>query len=433
MGAGKSTIAARLSVMLGVPVREMDDGIVARSGLSSIPEIFEKHGEPFFRELESEEAATLADSRDVVISTGGGVIGRPKNMDLLRQNGAVVVFLRSSFETVAARNAGLETRPLFRDGTKARELFATRAPVYEQWADITVDTDGKLPEALCAEILSRLSARLEVSAKSSVCLVIGDPIAHSLSPKMHNAAYAALGLPFVMAAAHVKPTELENAVRGMRALGIRGFAVTMPHKVTIIPFLDEVDPLAEKVGAVNTVLNDGGKLRGFNTDLAGIVRPLERLAALRGRKVALLGAGGAAQAAAHGCASRGALVTVFNRTIDKARALADSCGGSASELGSAPDLSAFDIIINATSVGMGEQSSESPVPQESIQPHHTVFETIYHPRSTPLVKIAERRGASVIRGLEMFIEQGLAQFEIHTGVKGCREVMESALKSAADS
>lgn len=429
MGAGKSTVATRLSARLGVPVREMDESIVARSKLSSIPEIFEKHGEPFFRDLESEVAESLAQERNVVVSTGGGVIGRPRNMELLRQNGGLVIYLRSSFSTVEARNAGLETRPLFKDSTKAKQLFAARVPIYEQWADITIDTDGKLPEEVCSEIASRLPARLKVTAKSSVCLVIGDPISHSLSPSMHNAAYAALGLPFIMAAAHVRPAELTEAVRGMRALNIRGLAVTMPHKVSILPLLDAVDPLAQRVGAINTVVNESSRLKGFNTDVAGIVEPLERREPLAGKRVAVLGAGGAAQAAAHGCGSRGASVTIFNRTIEKARALADSCGGSASILGASPDMSQFNIIINATSLGMGEQAAESPLPESSIEPHHTIFETIYHPRSTQLVKIAEQRGATVIRGLEMFLEQGLAQFEIHTGVKGPREAMERVLKS----
>jgi shikimate dehydrogenase len=250
---------------------------------------------------------------------------------------------------------------------------------------------------------------------------------------MHNAAYAALGLPFLMAAAQVKAAELQQTMRSVRALGIRGLAVTMPHKVEILPMLDAIEPLARAVGAVNSVRNDNGVLTGFNTDVLGIVTPLERSGPLTGKRVALLGAGGAAQAAAHGCASRGAAVTIFNRSPEKARALASACGGTVSELGSSPDLSAFEIIINTTPVGMGAQSGESPIPASSIAPHHTVFETIYHPRTTQLVKDAELRGARVIRGLEMFIEQGLAQFEIHTAVKGARSAMEDALNSASAS
>lgn len=433
MGAGKSCVAARIAALLGVSAIEMDDLAIARSGLKSIPEMFEVHGEVFFRNLESEVAESLSGEHNAVISTGGGVIGRPENMQRLRACGGIVVFLRSSFETVQRRNAGLDTRPLFRDGTKARELFEARAPVYEQWADITVDTDNKALEQVCAEILLQLPSLSRITAATELCLVIGDPIAHSLSPKMHNAAYAALELPFLMAAAQVRSADLEASVRSVRALGMRGLAVTMPHKVAILPLLDAVEPLARAVGAVNTVKNDNGVLTGFNTDVTGILAPLERGGSLIGKRVALLGAGGAAQAAAHGCASHGASVTIFNRSPEKARALAASCGGSVSELGASPDLSRFDIIINTTPVGMGAQSGVSPIPASSIEPHHTVFETIYQPCSTQLIKDAALRGAQVIYGLEMFLEQGLAQFEIHTGVKGPRNTMKEALYCAEGS
>lgn len=268
---------------------------------------------------------------------------------------------------------------------------------------------------------------LNVTARSSLCLVIGDPIAHSLSPAMHNAGYEALGLPFVMAAARVSPEQLADAVRGMRALAIRGLAVTMPHKVSIIPFLDRLDPVAKAIGAVNTVVNDNGTLTGHNTDWIGIVNPLMRIAPLKGVRVALLGAGGAALAAAYGCSAQGASVTIFNRTPEKARPLAALCGGEVRSLAEAASIRDFDIIINTTSVGMGESAGESPIPADVITQRHIVFETIYHPFSTQLTKDGEARGARVLRGFDMFIEQGLAQFELHTGVKGPREVMQRIL------
>jgi len=271
---------------------------------------------------------------------------------------------------------------------------------------------------------------LNVTARSSLCLVIGDPIAHSLSPAMHNAGYEALGLPFVMAAARVSPEQLADAVRGMRALAIRGLAVTMPHKVSIIPLLDRLDPVAKAIGAVNTVVNDGGTLTGHNTDWVGIVNPLMGIAPLKSARVALLGAGGAALAAAYGCSAQGASVTIFNRTPEKAQPLAALCGGEVRSLTEASSIREFDIIINTTSVGMGESAGESPIPADAITERHTVFETIYHPFSTQLVKDAEARGATVLRGLDMFIEQGLAQFELHTGVKGEREVMQRVLIQA---
>lgn len=158
MGSGKSTVAARLGELLHIPVCEMDEEIVRLSKHSSIPEIFEKHGEPFFRDLESKVARSLADKSDIVISTGGGVIGRSENMEHLASHGGIVIFLRSTFETVSQRTGEIDTRPLFRDGARARELFAARAPLYAQWASITIDTDDRTVSDLCAEIVSRIQS-----------------------------------------------------------------------------------------------------------------------------------------------------------------------------------------------------------------------------------------------------------------------------------
>ncbi len=273
---------------------------------------------------------------------------------------------------------------------------------------------------------------IDVTARSSVCLIIGDPVAHSLSPTMHNAAYSALRLPFVMAAAHVRPEFLTAAIAGFKALGLRGLAVTMPHKVSIIPLLDDLDPTAKEVGAVNTVVHSDSKLMGYNTDWLGILKPLERLIDLKGRRVALLGAGGAAQAALYACTSRGAHVTIFNRSVEKARELAARWRCAASTLDAVDEISSCQILINTTSVGMGELVSESPISSECLNRNQVVFETIYAPRSTRLVREAEARGARVIRGIEMFLEQGLAQFQLHTGVKPPHDIMRDTLEVASN-
>ena len=271
---------------------------------------------------------------------------------------------------------------------------------------------------------------LEISARSSLCTVIGDPVAHSLSPAMHNAAYAAARLPFVMAGAHVRAEGLPDAIKGMRALGIRGLAVTMPHKVAIMELLDEVDPVAATIGAVNTVVNESGKLTGYNTDWLGILRPLEQRTSLKGKKVALLGAGGAAQAALYACSTEGATVTIFNRSIDKAESIAERFGASVRSLEKTEELSAFDIIINTTSVGMSPDVDASPVPESALAKDQIVFETIYAPITTKLLRISERIGANTIPGLDMFLEQGAAQFHLHTGVKAPREEMEKILRNS---
>ncbi len=272
--------------------------------------------------------------------------------------------------------------------------------------------------------------QLEISAHSSLCLVVGDPVAHSLSPAMHNAAYAATQLPFVMCGAHVRAGALADAVKGMRALGVRGLAVTMPHKVAIMELLDEVDPIAATIGAVNTVVNSNGRLTGYNTDWLGILRPLEQRTSLKGRKVALLGAGGAAQAALYACTTEGASVTIFNRSIERAESLADRFGASILPLEKADELSLFDIVINTTSVGMAPDIDRSPVPESALVRDQVVFETIYAPSTTKLLSMSARIGANTIPGLDMFLEQGAAQFHLHTGVKAPREEMEKILRNS---
>jgi len=271
---------------------------------------------------------------------------------------------------------------------------------------------------------------LEISARSSLCLIIGDPVSHSLSPAMHNAAYAAARLPFVMGGSHVRPEALPDALKGMRALGIRGLAVTMPHKVAIMELLDEIDPIATTIGAVNTVVNDNGRLTGYNTDWLGILRPLEQHTSLKGKRVALLGAGGAAQAALYACTTEGASVTIFNRSLDRAESIAERFGASVLSLENTEELSAFDIIINTTSVGMVPDVGASPIPESAIRKNQIVFETIYAPVSTKLMQISARVRAKTIPGLAMFLDQGVAQFYLHTGVKAPREEMEKILRNS---
>ena len=234
-----------------------------------------------------------------------------------------------------------------------------------------------------------------------------------------------------MAGAHVPAESLPAAIAGFKALGFRGLAVTMPHKVSIIPLLDELDSTANEIGAVNTVVHSDGKLTGYNTDWLGILNPLERLTNLKDRRVALLGAGGAAQAALHACTSRGAHVTIFNRSLDKAQALSTRWQCAASTLDTIEEIASCEILINTTSVGMAELISESPISSECLNSNQIVFETIYAPRSTRLVREAEARGARVIRGIEMFLEQGLAQFQLHTGVKPPDAVMRKVLEVAS--
>lgn len=270
-----------------------------------------------------------------------------------------------------------------------------------------------------------------ISGNTLLCLIIGDPIAHSLTPAMHNSAYDAANLNYCMAAAKVSRDDLSKAVGGIRALSIRGVAVTMPHKVSICPMLDALDPVAKTIGAVNTVVNAEGSLTGYNTDWLGIIRPLEKRMTLSGAHIAVLGAGGAAQAAVYACAQSGANVTIFNRTSSKAQLLANRHTAHWEELTASPDMSRFDVIINTTSVGMGDLKGRSPIPGAVFKEHQIIFETIYSPRETQLVKDGLLQGCSIITGEEMFLEQGAAQFELHTGRQAPRLAMKSLLDANA--
>jgi shikimate dehydrogenase len=277
---------------------------------------------------------------------------------------------------------------------------------------------------------------MTISGKTRVCGVIGDPIEHSLSPIMHNAAFEASGLDFVYVAFKVKPSCVAEAVNGMRALNIRGLNVTMPHKKTVMKNLDRVDLSAQIIDSVNTILNKENLLFGFNTDGVGAVKALkENGVPLKGSKVLLLGAGGAARAIAYAMAKEGDELTVLNRTVKDAQALAKLVEKTASKRIVSGSLSLedidsnlqdSDILINATSVGMKPHPDQTPVPIELLRKNLAVMDIVYNPLETKLAKDAKTLGAKVVSGVEMLIYQGAASFEIWTGKSAPVEVMRKA-------
>jgi shikimate dehydrogenase len=277
---------------------------------------------------------------------------------------------------------------------------------------------------------------MAVSGKTQVCGVIGDPVEHSLSPAIQNAAFNHLKLDFVFLAFRVKAVELEDAMRGMRGLGIHGLNVTMPHKKAVTAFVDELDPTAKFLCAVNTILNRNGRLCGFNTDGVGALKALqENGATLSGKKVLLLGAGGAAKAITFSLAKEADELVLLNRTPEKAKELAKSLnqilgkkvtGATLSPNAIQENLRDSDVLINATSVGMHPNASQSPVAPEWLKPDLTVMDIVYNPVETKLAKDAKAAGARVISGVEMLIHQGAASFEIWTGRSAPVEVMRKA-------
>jgi shikimate dehydrogenase len=246
-----------------------------------------------------------------------------------------------------------------------------------------------------------------MSFKQNLCIVIGDPVEHSLSPKMHQFGYEALNLAdtWRFAPCHVRPENLESAVSGIRALSIRGASVTLPHKEAVIPYLDSVDPLARRIGAVNTIVNDNGYLTGYNTDYYGIVDPLNAKMNLQNERVLLMGAGGAARAAAIALSDFGALVTIVNRTDSKANYLANQINNLnvvSSEFNNlAHCVSQAKIIVNCTSVGMVPNLNQCLIEQDWLTVNHVVFDTVYTPQNTLLLKRARLKGAVTIFGTEI--------------------------------
>jgi shikimate dehydrogenase len=244
---------------------------------------------------------------------------------------------------------------------------------------------------------------------------------------MHLAGYRALGLAFTYVP--FKVGDLAGAIAGVRALGIRGVGISMPYKQAVIPLLDAMSPLAARISAVNTVVNDGGVLTGHNTDAIGAVRALEEVRPLTGARLLLLGAGGAARAIAHGAREAGALVCVANRDVGKAEAIAASVGASARGLDEAARAGDYDVVVNATSVGMAEVDPSSPVPEGAMRAGQVVMDIVYKPIETELVRAARRRGAAAVHGGRMLLHQAARQFELYTGAIAPLEAMDAALRA----
>jgi shikimate dehydrogenase len=279
------------------------------------------------------------------------------------------------------------------------------------------------------------------SGKTIVCGIIGDPIEHSMSPVMHNAAFQALGLDYAYVPFKVKSLELRKAIEGIRGLNIRGVNVTVPHKIAVMQFLDRVEPLAEKIGAINTIVNDAGILTGYNTDAAGFLQVLhERSIELAGKRVLLLGAGGAAHSIGNVLAAEKVKLIVLNRmqkiaTLkDFARRLAQFYGADVKveELTNEnlkKAITDVDIMVNATSLGMSPDNDQTPVPAELLHANLTVFDIIYNPLPTRLLREAKAAGARTIDGLEMLVQQGAVSFEKWTGIKAPIDIMRKSVES----
>lgn len=277
-----------------------------------------------------------------------------------------------------------------------------------------------------------------ISPATQLCAVIGNPIAHSLSPALHNAAFTALGLDFVYVAFRVE--DLKSALIGMRALeNFRGLSVTIPHKIEILAYLDEVAEIDRQIGSVNTVISENGRLCGCGTDGPGALKALvDAGVSLDGATVLMLGAGGAARAIAFTLARsakparldildiNSQLLAGLTADLQQGTTTVVAGGGLDGET-IAARMATADLIINCTPVGMHPHEDSSLVPAELFRPEQAVFDIVYNPLETKLLREARSRGCRVVSGVEMFINQAVLQFEKFTGAHAPQDVMRSVV------
>lgn len=281
---------------------------------------------------------------------------------------------------------------------------------------------------------------MNINAQTQFCGVIGNPVEHSLSPAIHNAAFQKLGLNFVYLAFRVEA--IGDAIKGLRALGnFRGASVTIPHKVAAVPLLDSVEPTARHIGAINTIVAAGGSLIGYNTDAIGALRALrESGVALKGHQVVMLGSGGAARAIAFALGKETEIGRLAILGIDSQEraALAQDLQ---SKTGMAVQESSLDeetlrrilpetqVLIHCTPMGMSPKVDQTAVPPPLLHEGLTVMDIVYNPRDTRLLKDAKAAGCRTIPGLEMFLHQATAQFELWTNQIAPADVMRAVLES----
>ncbi|MBU4185995.1 MAG: shikimate dehydrogenase [Proteobacteria bacterium] len=268
---------------------------------------------------------------------------------------------------------------------------------------------------------------MNIDASTFLFCVIGDPISHSLSPVMHNSAFAHIKYNGVYLAFNVK--DVSSAISGIRALNIKGVSVTIPHKLTVMEFLDEIDENAIKIGAVNTIVNRQDRLFGSNTDYLGATNALLEKTSIKDKDVIMIGAGGAARAIGFGILSEGGRLTIVNILEDEGKQLARDLGVEYYPL---QDYKDYDcqILINATPLGMYPNIDEMPIKNEYLQKDMVVMDIVYNPLKTRLLKEAEDIGCITIDGASMFVYQGVAQFELWTGKKAPVDVMRKTVLGA---
>jgi 3-dehydroquinate dehydratase/shikimate dehydrogenase len=299
-------------------------------------------------------------------------------------------------------------------------IYSYAAPLY---------SEGTAAGQVSARYLRHLYRVEKLTKAAKIFGVIADPVRHSISPTVHNRAFQARRMDAVYLPFLVSPAHLRDFFSMADKLPLAGFSVTIPHKQKIIRYLDTVDPLARRIGAVNTVWRKAGKWRGANTDAAGVTEPLKRMLKLPKSMVLIVGNGGAARSAACALSDAGAKICLVGRNADRVRALAKVCGAEAL-LREQLAGRYFDAVVHATPLGMFPHVNECFF-NGSI-PAEVVFDMVYNPLETELIKRARQQGKTVVPGVEMFIEQAVRQFEIFTGESAPKAVMSKAAAEALE-
>jgi len=262
-----------------------------------------------------------------------------------------------------------------------------------------------------------------IDAHTKVFALIGHPLAHSLSPRMHNAAFRAAGINAVYMA--FDTVALKEAVAGLKALGVRGASVTLPFKREVMSYLDQIEPMAKEIGAVNTLVNEGGKLVGYNTDATGALQAIEEVTDPAGAQCMIIGAGGAARAIGFALKHKGCTLTIINRSRQRGESLAAALEAAYIPLGQLTNVET-NILIQTTPVGMHPETDKLPVDPQKIRAD-VVMDIIYNPWKTEFLRRFRAKGAKIIPGSRMFLYQGAEQFRLWTGLEPPLDVMEAAI------
>jgi shikimate dehydrogenase len=452
-GTGKTETGRLLSHLISVPFFDTD-AIIEESAGMTVHEIFRREGEEGFRAREREVIRSLP-AGDVVIGTGGGVILDPANVASLRRKSSVV--LLEADEAVIEKRIAASTRPPLTTlplREEIHELLELRRPLYAAAADFCIDTSQKSQNEVCLLIRKFLDeGTVPVHARKSLVSflagsgipehevhearvltdhdlwdprtrlfgIAGSPATQSQSPALFNRLFRHYGLSCHYL--RFQDPDLGRILRLADEIDLRGISVTIPFKKEIIPSLTDIEVHAAAIGAVNTVVWCGRRQFGYNTDWIGIREPLSEH---RNEKAVILGAGGAAAAAVYALLSLEMEVTILNRTVERAAQLGKRFGCSYGP------LSMFDklnprVVVNATSIGM-EPGLKSPLQKHQLRSSMTIFDLVYTPPETPLLRIARNSGCQTIPGTEMFVRQAAAQFRHFTGIAAPLELVRSAMQ-----